>query len=330
MEHEEKLMDQVKALLMERAQKSLEIAKQSVLEEKIEYEPIREALRYFMESWCHVSHPTLLSLSCEAVGGDPNATAEIGAALVLLAGAADVHDDIIDQSLTKDSKPTVFGKFGKDIAILIGDALLFKGLLMLHEDCEPLAKEQKKTVLELSKYAFFELGKAEAQEAGLRGKLNLSADAYLDIIKAKVSVAEAAAKIGATIGNGTQKEVEALGYYGKTLGLLMTIRDEFIDVFEFEELSNRFKNECLPLPVLYALQDPVRRKMIIQLLKRGKMTEDEMERITDLIVNAEATRKLREEMDHLIRKATQRLRFIRKNRGLFALLLESTVEDLPY
>jgi geranylgeranyl pyrophosphate synthase len=250
--------------------------------------------------------------------------------LVLLAGAADIHDDIIDQSLTKDSKPTVFGKFGKDIAILIGDALLFKGLLMLHEDCEPLAKEQKKTVLELSKYAFFELGKAEAQEAGLRGKLNLSADAYLDIIKAKVSVAEAAAKIGATIGNGTQKEVEALGYYGKTLGLLMTIRDEFIDVFEFEELSNRFKNECLPLPVLYALQDPVRRKMIIQLLKRGKMTEDEMERITDLIVNAEATRKLREEMDHLIRKATQRLRFIRKNRGLFALLLESTVEDLPY
>jgi geranylgeranyl diphosphate synthase type I len=331
MKHEQKLMEQVKALLLERAQKSLEIARKNVLEdEKIEYPPLREALRYFMENWHHVSHPTLISLSCEAVGGNPDAGAEIGAALILVAGAADAHDDIIDQSVTKDSKLTVYGKFGKDLALLIGDALLFKGLLLLHEACEPLKKNQQKAILQLTKYAFFEIGKAEAQEASLRGRLDLPADEYRNIIRTKVSVSEAAAKIGAILGNGTPEEIETLGYLAKTLGLLMTIRDEFIDIFELDELSNRFKNECLPLPVLYAFQDPVRKKMIIRLLKRKKMTEADKDRITELVVSAEATRKLRKEMNQLIRKATRRLCIIHKNRDLFKLLLESTAENLAY
>ena len=81
----------------------MELSKQAVLAEQIKYEPLREALRYFMEELCYdASHPTLLSLACEAVGGNPDATTDIGAALVLLAGAADIHDDIIDQSLTKE------------------------------------------------------------------------------------------------------------------------------------------------------------------------------------------------------------------------------------
>lgn len=330
MEHEKKLMERVEALLMERGQKSLEVARKSVLEEKIEYEPLREALGYFMEVWCHVSHPTLLSLACEAVGGDPNVTTHVGAALVLLAGAADVHDDIIDQSITKDSKLTVFGKFGRDIAILLGDALLFKGLFMLHEACEPLLEDQKQAILRIAKQAFFEIGNAEALEASLRGKLDLCPDEYLNIIKKKVAVAEAAAKMGAILGNGTPEEVEDLGYYGKTLGLLMTIRDEFIDVFELEELRNRFKNECLPLPILYAFQNPDRKEKIIQLLKQKTITENEMDRILDLVINAEANRKLGQEMHLLINEETQRLHFVRSNSDTFILLLRAALQDLPY
>lgn len=331
MEPEKNLMDQVKVLLMERARKSLEIARRTVLEdEMITYQPLREALKYFMENWHHVSHPTLLSLSCEAVGGDPNAGAEISAALVLLAGAADVHDDIIDQSVTKDSKPTVYGKFGKDIAILIGDALLFEGLLMLHEACEKLLKGQRQAILSLAKGAFFEIGNAEAQEASLRRRLDLSADEYLNIIRTKVSVSEAVARMGAILGNGDPEVVEALGYYGKTLGLLMTIRDEFIDVYEMEELRNRFKNECLPLPVLYAFQDADRKNRIIQLLEKEKITEEEAERTLDLVINAESNRKLGKELHVFMDEAIRSLRHINKNKDLFVLLLKSAVEDLPH
>ena len=144
MKPKQELVKQVKALLWGRGQEALEIAKQALLQEKVEFVPLQVALRYFMEEfWVDVLHPALISLACEAVGGSTDATTQIGAAVVLLAGGADVHDDIIDQSTIKDTKPTVFGKFGKDIAILVGDALLFKGLYMLHEACEQLPENQK-------------------------------------------------------------------------------------------------------------------------------------------------------------------------------------------
>src|SRR3972149_1980458 len=112
----EKLTERTVALLRERGQKAIAVSRQSILQEKIQYKPLRDALCYFIdEVFCDVFQPGLLSLYCEAVGGDPNETTQTGAAMVLLVGAADLHDDIIDQSTTKNSKPTVFGKFGQDI-----------------------------------------------------------------------------------------------------------------------------------------------------------------------------------------------------------------------
>ena len=73
-----------------------------------------------------------------------NETVKFGAAVVLLAGAADIHDDIMDKSPKKELKLTVFGKFGQDIAILSGDALLLKGIYLLREACKPCRNKLKK------------------------------------------------------------------------------------------------------------------------------------------------------------------------------------------
>ena len=65
----EKLMKKINDILIKRSQKTLEFSKQAVLAEQIMYEPLGEALRYFMEEiLCDAYHPTLLSLACEAVG----------------------------------------------------------------------------------------------------------------------------------------------------------------------------------------------------------------------------------------------------------------------
>ena len=327
---EEKLMEQVKTLLIERSKKAIELAKQAVLQEKLKYEPLREALRYFMEEiWYNAAHPALLSLTCEAVGGDPEATTNISAALVLLTGAADIHDDIIDQSTTKDSKPTVYGKYGKDIAIIAGDVLWFKGMLMLNEACEPFSKEKKQAILELAKQSFFDIGSVEAKEASLRRNFDLQPQEFLDIIQMKVSVAEAAAKLGAIVGDGTAEEIENLGQYGKTLGTLMTIRDEFVDMFELDELKNRYKNECLPLPILYAFQDSALKKEIIGLLEKGELTYTELDKILELVVNAPQVRELGNGMLLSMKEAAQSLLGINKNKDALNQLLTSTLQDLP-
>jgi geranylgeranyl pyrophosphate synthase len=325
-----KLMEKVQTLLKKRGQKAFEMAKDAILQEKSIDEYVYKALRYFIEeSWHDVQHPALISMACEAVGGNPEKTTNIGAAMVLLAGAADVHDDIIDKSKIKNSKPTVLGKFGKEIAILVGDALLFKGLILLHEACKTLPKKQSQTILNLAKRAFFEIGNAEAKESKLKKKkYNLTPQEYSKVMEAKAAVAEASARIGAIIGCGKSKEVEALGSYGKILGILMMIRDDFIDLFEPEEIRNRAKNECLPLPILYVFQDATKKSEIAHLLKKSEITEEDVYKILDLIEETKEIQNLKKEMLSLIESGYLSLHGTIKEDKAFKLLLEATIEDV--
>ena len=135
--NQEEMMKLVQELLEERGRKVLEMTRKTVLEEEIESKQVREALNYFMsEYWHDVARPALLSLACEAVGGNPEVTTPIAIPMSLISGAIDIHDDIIDQSKTKGPRPTVLGKFGQDMALLVGDALLFKGFNMLYKAVE--------------------------------------------------------------------------------------------------------------------------------------------------------------------------------------------------
>jgi geranylgeranyl pyrophosphate synthase len=324
-----KKMEKAKIIFIKYGQKAFEMAKNAILQEKNIYERVYEALRYFMEeSWYDVQHPALISLACEAVGGNPNDTTQIGAAMVLLAGAADIQDDIIDKSKTKGSKQTVFGKFGKDITLLAGDVLLFKGLTLLHEACKRLPKSQSQVILNLTKQAFFEIGSAEAKEISFKGKYDVTPEEYHKVIEMKAAVAEANARIGSILGGGNPEEIETLGHYGRILGTLMTIRDDFIDLFEPDELRNRAKNECLPLPLLYALQNARTKSKIVQLLRKNEITNQEVQEILDLVLDTEEVQELKRKMHLLVKKEKSSLNNIKRDRGTLYLLLSSTLEDL--
>lgn len=324
-----KQMKKVQKILEQRGKKAYEAAKKEILNEEITYEPIRDSLRYFIqELWRNFQHPALLSLTCESVGGNTEKTTFTGAALVLLTGAADIHDDIIDQSMTKGSMPTVFGKFGRDIALLAGDALLLKGFTLLNKACEDFPKKQGEMIINLVKDAFFEIGIAEAKETSFRGNWDLDPEEFLDIIRMKASIADITARIGAILGGGNSNQINTLGHYGRTLGILMTIRDDFVDIFEPDELKNRAENECLPLPILYAFRNTRKRRKIVRLLKRKEIAEQETQKILDLIMDTTEVQELKKEMRLLIKKEEILLTTIERNKDTFKLLLRSTLEGL--
>jgi geranylgeranyl pyrophosphate synthase len=272
-------------------------------------------------------HPALVSLACEAVGGNVEDTISIGSALVLLAGAADIHDDVIDESKIKQPYLTVYGKFGRDIAVLSGDALLLKGLYVLNEGLKPISEDKAKFIAESVRQAFLELCGGEAREASWKGKMEISKKEYLETIKQKAAASEAATRIGAILGNGTENEIELLGHYGRTYGILMTLRNEFIDVFEPDELRNRLRNECLPLPVLIAFHDKSRKTEILQLLKK-KLTGKNIERILDLSMDFKETRMLVEDMKKRIEKEISMLSTTFRCKKELELLLSSALEDI--
>jgi len=222
---QEEMMEQVQKILEERGRKALEMARNEILQEEIECKEIREALKYFMTQYWHdVARPALLSLTCEAVGGDPEITTPIA--------------------------------IGKDIALLVGDALLFKGFSLLHEAVEKgIATEKGEVIVEIIKNTFFELGDAEALELKFRGRIDITPEEYLRVVRKKAADVEAHTRISAILGWGSKEEIEALSEYGRLLGMLILLRDDLIDMIDLEEAVHRIEKEHLSLPILYALQN---------------------------------------------------------------------------
>jgi geranylgeranyl pyrophosphate synthase len=240
------------------------------------------------EYWNDLARPTLLSLACEAIGGNPELTTPIAVPMTLISGGIDIHDDIIDESQTKDNRPTVYGKFGKHIALLAGDALLFKGLTLLNKATQkgiPQAKRRK--IIDTVKNMFFELGDAEALELQLRKRRDVSPEEYIHVVKKKAADVEAHTRISAIIGDGSEKEIEALSEYGRHLGMLIILRDDWIDMIDFEESVHRIRNECLPLPLLYALNDPKIRSELDSILTKKKIAKKDAEAVLGIVYNTE-------------------------------------------
>jgi len=319
---QENVIEHVEKLLEERGSKALEEARKTLLQEEVECKEVREALAYFLyEYWHDLARPTLLSIACEAVGGDPDVTTPVAVPMMLISGAIDIHDDIIDQSKIKGSRPTVLGKFGKDVALLVGDALLFKGLTLLHEAVEKgVPAEKLSIIVAIINRTFFELGDAEALELQFRGRLDVTPEEYLRVVRKKAADVEAHTRISAILGGGSEDEIEALSQFGRLLGMMIILRDDLVDMIDFKEVQNRIKRESLPLPILYALQDSKNESRLCSLLLKKAMTKRDVRMILENTDKAGGIKQLRRLMQKLSADACSHLKDLKSNKDELALL----------
>jgi geranylgeranyl pyrophosphate synthase len=228
-----------------------------------------QALRYFSKVTLQNAlpvFPALISIACEAIGRDGEKTTPFGEAIVLISAAADLHDDVIDHSLVKGSKETVLGKFNAATTILAGDILLAQGFLQLTEAAESIPKTDSMKIMKLVSEAIFEICAAEALESKLRNNSGLMPDQFLEVIRLKAVVPELSMKIGAILGDASSEQVNSLGSFGRTYGVNSLIIEEFADLTNIEEVRNRLKNECFPLPIIYALQNEQIRTNLLPIL----------------------------------------------------------------
>ncbi len=316
MDSEPQVIETVKSIIETEGEAAIKQAKSVILSSRYNNKIVPSALKYFSKVTLSRGlpvFPALISLSCKAVGGKKQKTTSVGAALTLIAGAADIHDDIIDQSSVKYSEKTVYGKFGRDVALLAGDALLFLGLALLHRECESLSAEKRKVIVALISEALFEISEAEAKESHFMKNHDVTPHEYYEIIRMKAVVSEIHCKIGAILGNANRVSVEALGNYGRTFGIASLVRDEFIDIYEYPELQNRMRNECLPLPLLYALQNVEVKKEVSKYIDKPNLTKREFSRIKKLVLGSEQVKFLKRDVDLAVKDGLKYLSDVEDN-----------------
>jgi geranylgeranyl diphosphate synthase type I len=291
---------------------------------------LRPPLEFISKNWRNSLTPALMSLSCEAVGGRPEETYETALAMTLTSLSLYLWDDIIDKASVKSFKPTLFGKFGEGMALVIGGLASAKAFSILnHIDVD---KPTHQTVNKLLWNFLVKMARAETASLRLRSQKNSSPEEKFCKIKTEAADLETCLKIGAIIGNGTQSEIQHLGRYGQCLGIILELWKDFhVSVNLTSELAEKIRKRTLPYSILWASKrsEKIRRKLedlssknTIERAHIKEIVEDALE--TKVFENTvktirRFTKKGREELFELKRnKATRTLQlFIEAQPSLF-------------
>lgn len=278
----EKLLEKVKILCEKEGMEGWKLAQETMLKEETSSPELRESIEYVMRRYQpDYFRPALLSLCSKSVGGSPGVTVSFAASLVLFGRAIGIHDDIIDQSKTKNRNPTILGKFGKDLSLVLSDILLFKGFTLLRKTIQSgITSKKVIAILSTIEKIWFEQSEGEVLELRSRGQVGTTPQECLAKIRMRSSELEAVTRIGGVLGGGSQSEVNVLSRFGRLLGTMSILRDEIIDMLEFDVLRHRIRKESLPLPLVYALQGPKIGPNIISVISKKRLTTIDLRRIT--------------------------------------------------
>jgi octaprenyl-diphosphate synthase len=190
-----------------------------------------EPLQYALEGGKRI-RPLILILSTESLSKNTENAYVAACAVELLHTESVIHDDIIDNEISRRRKDPFHIKYGYNTSIITGDFVL--GLILniaSRLDNARIARELANTAMMMSD--------GEMIETRLESSEDITFDDYLKVIEYKTATAfEAASKIGAILGGGNEDQILALAEYGKNMGIAYQIRDDLQDWNNEEKLFN--------------------------------------------------------------------------------------------
>lgn len=206
--------------------------------------------------------PMFVFLSAKLCGGITDTTYVAASLVEILHTATLVHDDVVDDSYKRRGFFSINALWKNKIAVLVGDFLLAKGLLISIESKQFILLELlSNTIKEMSEGELLQLEKAR--------KLDIKESVYFDIIRQKTAslIASACASGAASAFAGDEK-IAQLKLLGEKIGMAFQIKDDLFDYDEIDvgkPLGIDIKERKMTLPLIFALNNvntATKRKMI--------------------------------------------------------------------
>ncbi|MBP8949370.1 MAG: polyprenyl synthetase family protein [Candidatus Promineofilum sp.] len=189
-----------------------------------EVELLNDASRHILSSGGKHLRPHIAMLAYLAVGGEDLLEAvPMAAAIEMVHTATLVHDDINDHSLLRRGRPSVHARWGRTFALLTGDYMFAK----VYELMAPYGPAYNVIMAD----ACCRLVEGETLQAVAAKAGEIDRETYKRIVSLKTaSLFEASARMGALIGGGSPREVDALAEYAYNLGIAFQVVDDILDV----------------------------------------------------------------------------------------------------
>lgn len=208
--------------------------------------------RYLLKQKGKKIRPVLVLLSSKISGGI-NERSYRGAGLVeLLHTATLVHDDVVDNAEIRRSFPSINAIWKNKIAVLMGDYLLARGLMLaVDSDDFDFLKVITQTVKRMSEGELLQISKTR--------KLDNDEETYFKIISDKTaSLISTCCEIGARASTDDENKINAMKDFGENLGIAFQIRDDILDYvgktkYFGKPLGGDIKEKKITLPLIHAL-----------------------------------------------------------------------------
>ncbi len=225
--------------------------------------------RYVLRRKGKQMRPLFVFLSSKLTGGITESTYTAASLIELMHTATLVHDDVVDDSNERRGVFSIKAIWRSKVAVLLGDYLLARGLL--------LAVEKKDyQLLEIVSNASKEMSEGELVQIQKSRSLNIDMETYYEVIRKKTaSLIAACTACGANAAEADQSVVDQVYEMGISIGMAFQIKDDLLDYQSHgligKPTGNDIKEKKFTLPLIYALNqaEPGKRKAIIRKIKNG-------------------------------------------------------------
>jgi octaprenyl-diphosphate synthase len=226
--------------------------------------------------------PMFVLLSAKLGGKITESTYRAASLVELLHTATLVHDDVVDEADERRGFFSINALWKNKIAVLVGDYLLAKGLLL------PLDNKDY-AILKIVTNAVRVMSEGELLQLEKSRNLNLDEKIYYDIINGKTaSLLASACAAGASSTFDDETAIESLRLFGEKVGMAFQIKDDLFDYGTADigkPTGNDIKEKKLTLPLIYTLNtcDKATKKKIIYIIKNQNTEPDKVAYVIDLV-----------------------------------------------
>jgi octaprenyl-diphosphate synthase len=188
---------------------------------------------------------------CAGTCGQITESTYRGASLIeLLHTATLVHDDVVDEANYRRGFFSVNALWKNKIAVLVGDFLLSRGLILSIEN-------KDFNLLSIVTNAVKEMSEGELLQFEKSRKLDITEEVYYDIIRQKTaSLIASCCAVGASSTGASDDTVEKMKRFGEKIGMAFQIKDDLFDYGELEigkPVGIDIKEKKMTLPLIFAL-----------------------------------------------------------------------------
>lgn len=235
---------------------------------------IRQVSEYIINSGGKRLRPALVLLSAGCFGYQGTSHHELAAVVEFIHTATLLHDDVVDESDLRRGRETANALFGNAASVLVGDFLYSRAFQMM-------VGVSNMEVMRILSDATNTIAEGEVLQLLNCHDPDIDEESYLRVIRYKTAkLFEAAGRLGAVIGGGSEAQKQALALYGMHLGTAFQLIDDVLDYSgDFLKTGKNIGDDLAEgkptLPLLYAMKHgtPEQATSIRHAIQHGGLTE---------------------------------------------------------